>query len=491
MNILIFHTGLLDGNKENMYVFNLAKEIKREGHRAVILSQENRLIDECLVDRIYEYTYGNKFKRMTYKAPASSGGECILIKYAGDTPNFSKTSDLHSFNNQVYSALENILLEMDISLFISPAIFPESWIVEYIRKEVPHIRHTALIDNKSFYSCYRKNKNIKDFFSPVFLRANKLVFKNQLLFEDFLQEFPEYKYKIIEKAQIVNPAIDSDIFQPTLLEETDIVCENLKYKLSHKKRDYDFILDLIEEETISLFTYGDLSAAKGIPLLFFLFPFVLRNNPSCKLFISINEKDKKTLQMLLRDLANGNESSIRKNMEHFAQEFTDSGLKTNNYYQLFLENFEKDQFFSNYLSLAENMDQQVHLLDYLPHYILPDLIKLSDICVFPILNDNYFSASVLETLSTGKATIFPRNRAMEDVEETISDLYNKDFAMESYRHLSLNDSYIDDLVFNIELIIDFIKTQKESGSLDFFSDSLSHKIRWKYSWTKLFDEIFR
>lgn len=490
MNILIFHSDFLDGNRENIYVYNLAKKIKKEGHRAVILSQENRLMDDSLVDRIYEYTYGNKFKRMTYKSPVSSGGECILIKYAGECPAFNKNTDINSFNNCVYNALKNILLEMDIGLFISSALLPEAWIIEHIRKEVPQIRHYSLIDEKSFYEYYKKNKNFKDYFTLVFSKASKLIFKNKALFKDILNDFSDYKHIIEEKSQIVTPGIDADLFKPSLLKERDLILENLKYKLSNENRNVEFIERLKDKEKLSLLTYGDLSPVKGLPLLVYMFPFIRESIQGLNFYIPLTSSDKMLLQIIIRDLSNANEESIKKNLKKFALEFAATGSEKN-YYEIFLHNLEDEEFLSSYLTRAKGIDRQIFLLDYLPHSTLSDLINLSDLTVFSPLNENYFSVSVLESLASGKIVAFPRNRAMEDLEETISDIYINEFALEGYRHLYLNDRLLDDLLYNILLLLNFSKENKEKDKTDLVSDSLSQKTRWKYSWTFLFDEIFR
>ncbi len=490
MNILIFHKDFLDGNKENIYVYNLAKKIKKDGHRAVILSQENRLIDDSLVDRIYEYTYGNKFKRMTYKSPVSSGGECILIKYAGECPAFDKNADLNSFNNCIYNALKNILLETDIGLFISSGLFPEAWIIEFIRREVPHIRHFSLIDEESFYGYYRRNKQTKDYFQPVFSKANKLIFKNKHLFKDILNEFPDYRYCIEDKALVVTPGIDADLFRPVLLEDRDLVLENLSYKLGNEKKNSDLIDSLKDKDKLALLTYGDLSPAGGLPLLVFLFPFIREKINDLKLYIPLIHSDKMVMQIILRDLAYGNEEGIKKALKKFVLEFSAAGYQ-NNYYEIFLHNLENEEFLKSYVRLAQDIDRQILLLDYMPHSILSDLVNLSDLAVFLPLSENDFSVSVLEVLASGKAVVFPKNRAMEEIEEAISDLYINDFDLADYRRIYLNDRLLDDFIFNVLYLLTFVKEKKEKQELDSFSNSLSQKIRWKYSWTFLFDEIFR
>ncbi len=230
MNILIVHGYFFEGNGSNIYVYNLAKEIKKNGHRAIILSQENKVIDYSLVDRIYEFSFGNKTKRMAYKSSASGYGECILIKpeiqgllpvykkeeFNGfETREFHKTknNEIYSYANHIINAMENILEEIKIDLIISTHLFLEPFIVEIVKRKHPKIKYLCVVDGNCFYYSYYKNKNLKDFIVPIFSRADSFIFLNKEIISDLVQEFPGCSDYIINKESFIPSGVDIDLFK--------------------------------------------------------------------------------------------------------------------------------------------------------------------------------------------------------------------------------------------------------------------------------------
>lgn len=508
MNILIVHGYFLEGNGSNIYVYNLAKEIKKNGHRAIILSQENKVIDYSLVDRIYEFSFGNKTKRMTYKSSASGYGECILIKpeiqgllpvykkeeFDGfETREFHKMKnyEIYSYANHIINAMENILEEIKIDLIISTHLFPEPFIVEIVKRKHPKIKHLCVVDGNCFYYSYYKNKNLKDFIVPIFSRADSFVFLNKEIISDLVQEFPGCSDYIINKESFIPPGVDTDLFKKiSSLEDKKRVFENLKYKIKNDNGDTFFLEDFSFQETLKIMTYGDFSLEKGIPLLVIIFPFIRELFPEVKLYIAGRGKNKGKCEKLIHYLSEGKRNEFFSLLGELVKEFGEK-YGGDNVYELCYYNIIDPVFAEKYFSTGSGIEKYIYFTGYLNHGKLPDLLSLMDLCVFPVVSREGFTISVIEAMACGVPVIIPESTGMSEIENTLKEIYEKEAEIEDYKVIKQDEKFLDNIIINIIYLLKFIKENRETNKIEILKRKISEEISKKYSWFSVYENIIK
>lgn len=508
MNILIVHGYFLEGNGSNIYVYNLAKEIKKNGHRAIILSQENKVNDYSLVDRIYEFSFGNKTKKMTYKSSASGYGECILIKpeIQGVLPMYKKeeiegfevrefhemkNQEIYSYSNLIISAVENILEEINIDLIISTHLFPEPFITEIVRKKHPRIKHYCIVDGNCFYYSYYKNKSLKDFITPIFSRVDSLIFLNREIIFDLIQEFPGCSESIKLKGNYIPAGVDTEVFTMAVTpEDKNRVFENLKYKIRNDKGDTSFLENFDWENNLNIMTYGDFSLEKGIPLLFIIFPFIREFFPEAKLYIAGKGGNKKKCEKLIKYLSEGNRKDFYLVLEDLTKEYAKKYGKDNAYEICYL-NILDPVFAEKYFKCGLGIDSQIEFAGYLNHGKLSHLVSLMDLCVFPVIAKEGFSISVIEALSSGVPVVIPDNTGMSDIEESLRKIYQNDFDIKEYKEIKQDENFLDNIILNITYLLNYIKSNKENAGTENIKRKVSEEIIKNYSWFSVYENIIK
>ena len=508
MNILIVHGYFLEGNGSNIYVYNLAKEIKKNGHRAIILSQENKVNDYSLVDRIYEFSFGNKTKKMTYKSSASGYGECILIKpeiqgvlpiYKKEEINGLETREFHkmknheiySYANLIVSAMENILEEINIDLVISTHLFPEPFITEIVRKKYPKLRHLCIVDGNCFYYSYYKNKNLKEFITPIFPRVDSFIFLNEEIIKDLIQEFPGCSEKIEMKKNFIPPGVDSDLFKAIYNpEDKNRVYENLKYKISNDNGDASFLEDFNPRKDLKILSYGDFSLEKGIPILVLIFPFIKKYFPEVKLYITGEGENKKKCEKLINYLSEGSRKEFYSLLEELVEEYGEKYGKDNIYEICYFNIFDKT-FAEEYFNAGVGIKQNIYFTGYLNHSKLSDFISLMDLCVFPVLAKEGFSISVIEAMSAGIPVIIPENTGMSDIAKILREIYQEETDIQEYKEINQDQKFLDNIIINIIYILTFIQNNQDNGKYEDLKRKIAEEVSKKYSWLSVYENVIK
>ena len=507
MNILIVHGYFLEGNGSNIYVRNLAKEIKKNGHRVIILSQESQAKDYSLVDRVYEFTFGNKIKRMTYKNPVSSKGECILIKpeiqgvlpvykkedvFGYQTVEFHKMkpAEIHNYTNLIANAVENILCEIQIDLIISTHLFPEPYIVENVRRKLSHnIKHFCIADGNCYYYSYLKNKSLKEYIVPAFLKTHNIIFQNEEIYIDIIREFPDYKERINSKSEIIPPGVDNDIFQPVYsIQPKNRIIENLRYKIKNDNGDASFLENFNFENRLNILSYGNFSLEKGIPLLIIVFPFIRKFIPEVNLYIAGFGQEQKKLKQLIEFLSRGMKKEYYNLLELLMENF-ESEDDQKNFYEICYLNLMDPEFSQEYFRQGKDIDNLIHFVGYMEHSKLSDFISLMDLCIFPIISKEGFSISVIEAMASGVPFVVSSNIGMGKTEKKIRDIYINEFGIDDYKEVIHDDKFLDSLIFDAVILLRYIKDNKDNNKLDELKLRLSSEASRQYSWFLVYENL--
>lgn len=506
MNILIVHGSFLEGSGLNSYVCNLAKEIKKNGHRVIIISQENKIIDYSLIDCICEFSYENKNKRIIYKSNVNSTGNCILVKpeLYGVLPMHKKEDikeyktfniyemdnyQINNYTKTMKDAIENILEEVRIDYIISTHLFPESTAVELIRTKYPYIKHCCVIDGESINYSFSNNKKLRKFITPVLLGAQSLIFLNKDNIKKLTDEFPGFTELIKLKSNYIPPGVDTKSFKLIDNEfEKRVILENLRYKLKNENEDITFLNDVNGEEKLNILSYGDFSLEKGIPLLILLYPFIKGKIPNVELYISYSRIEEERYKALIRFLSEGLKEEFYDLLDSIVIEFNESNYK-NNLYEVFQYNIKDPAFAETYFKLARGISKNIKFVGNIGQNKLADLINLMDLCVFPIIIEKGFPTSGIEAISSGVPVVLTSNSSFFKIDKIIRDIYQDEFNIYDYKEVCNQDTFLDNLIFNISTLLSFIKDNKNNGKTIKLKRRISEIISEENLWSYTYEEI--
>ena len=82
MRILLWHGYLLTGSGSNVYTANIAREWRRAGHDVLVLCQERHALELDFVDAAGDFVEGNEGFETTTAAAAAADGRCVVARPA-------------------------------------------------------------------------------------------------------------------------------------------------------------------------------------------------------------------------------------------------------------------------------------------------------------------------------------------------------------------------------------------------------------------------
>ena len=454
MHIVILHGYILQGTGSNVYVSNIAKAWKAQGHKVTILCQDRNADKLPFVD---DFIQGTPDKSITcpkngsirvivpdinnllpvyvhdeykgYKVKTIQSMTDIEINKHIDmmstvlntlctTQKVDKVFANHALLSPViaYKALKETNIPYDIKIHgsaIEFSLVPTPRLMKYaidaiknaknIYAGTHHIRNRIIEVFSNYCNTDRLNTKIK--IVPPGMDPN--LFKIARNFNKNNDTFKSKVYNLTKN----NPSGRNSNNVSTLSYSNEISSEDLHQELVNKGKTYNqrtVDSDLLEKWDINsnsepiIFYFGKFLQTKGIGELLTIAPSIIAKNPKVKFIFS-------------------GFGSYREHMEQLLDAYTDGDLKkalnigkAGN----FISEINIEDYFTK---ISQKIRKKIIITGFLNHDLLSQILPMSSICIVPSKLSEAFGMVAVEAMACGVVPICNNHSGLKDILETLKE----------------------------------------------------------------------
>ncbi len=226
MRILIWHGYLLTGSGSNVYTANIARSWRRRGHQVLVLCQERDPRDLELVDEAGTVdAVGMRLQPV--EGAGAAAGRCALARPAiGDVLPVYVYDDYEGFEVKVFTDLTDAELDRYVRRNVEAlvtairAFAPDVIIIghEVMGPEIARqacaateTKFLAKLHGSALEYAVKKQQRYRDYAISGLSAAATVVGGSRYMVEEAAAHIPGWK----QKAVVVNPGCDVDLFRPT------------------------------------------------------------------------------------------------------------------------------------------------------------------------------------------------------------------------------------------------------------------------------------
>jgi glycosyltransferase involved in cell wall biosynthesis len=529
MHIVILHGYILQGTGSNIYVANIAKAWKKQGHKVTILCQDRNANKLPFID---EFILGTPKKPLT--APKNGSIRVIvpninnilpvyvLDEYNGYIVKTIQTMSDKEINNHINMVADTLKQIYDTQhvdkvfanhALLSPAIALKALkgttipydikihgsAIEFSLVAAPRLMKyvTESIENANNIiagSQHIKNRIIKLCHNQIDLCSLKNV-KSAKQIEKKIKIIPPGMdpelFKIADNFSINNAAFITKTKETTKTLPTGrhfkkiisspntetTTSKALQQSLINKCKTYNQRIvdsDLLEKWNITtpnepiIFYFGKFLQTKGIGELLAIAPHIISKNPKVKFIFS-------------------GFGTYREHMEQLLDAFSDGDLKKaikiGNAGNFITEIAVKRYF----MQITEKIRKRIIITGFLNHNLLSKLLPMSSICMIPSRLSEAFGMVAVEAMSCGVIPICNNHSGLKDILKILKIEYPE---LTSHT-ITEQDSFFKNLPETIENTLKFIypKGYDDHTKINKIRKQLRNTAIKNFSWNKIAGEL--
>ncbi|MCF7792232.1 MAG: glycosyltransferase family 4 protein [Victivallales bacterium] len=479
MHIVILHGYILQGTGSNIYVANIAKTWKAQGHRVTVLCQDRNAESLPFVDEFFTDT------GQSTMPPPEPGTLRVIVpdinnilpafiidKYEGyevKTIQEMDDKEIETHISMVAGVLRNICVHQKVDRVFANHALLNPAIADEALKEL-NIPFDIKIHGSAIEFCVVPEPRLKKYIYKSFEHTNKIIagtihIKNRII-EVFGKEIDT------EKIKIIPPGIDPDLFViadnfdktnvsflkevkkiiseqpngrnsrkikplvfPEKIPPNKLHAELVEKTFEYNQRVVDFDLPDkwdINKNTPVIFFFGKFLQTKGIGELLSIAPSIIRNNPDLRFVFS-------------------GFGSYREHMEELLNAFQEGNLikaRTIGKAGSFISEINIEDYF---FKISEGIRNKIIITGFLPHQALSKLLPLASVCIVPSRLSEAFGMVGVEAMACGVIPICNNHSGLKDILKVLSKdlpkLGNITIKERQSFFNSLSDTILDTLKF--------------------------------------------
>jgi glycosyltransferase involved in cell wall biosynthesis len=477
MAILITHGYLLTGTGSNLYVNNIVRELLKKGEDVILVCQDFDPIKIDFINELYDFSADNKSYNLSAKQDSPFAGNCKCFRpnlngflpvyvydhYEGfEVKEFNSCSDeeVQSYVNQNFLAMDLILQNHEVSVVNTNHMVMFPYVAKLL-KDKHDFKFVITVHGSALNFTVKKDKRFENFAIESLKVVDDIVVDS--LHAD--QELKEFLHEVsmeylIEKMEIIPAGVDISSFgiaqksraemkedfivsiQENVTKSTGRSTEVSKRILSANltiedpttlvavvREAYDY--RCIDKDAITrigsinvgdnnVFFVGKYLWTKGIYLILFGLPEILKQQSNTNLIISGFGPFREPAELILNYLANGNVNGLIEQ------------LKTNSLFHgedekviplavSILEKHEK-KIVEDIASLDFDIRSKVTFTGILNHAQLVNLLPIMDVLIAPSVFPEAFGMVAIEAASCGVYPVVTYQSAFMEIADQVKEL---------------------------------------------------------------------
>jgi glycosyltransferase involved in cell wall biosynthesis len=520
MHIVILHGYILQGTGSNVYVANIAKAWKNQGHKVTILCQDRNAGKLPIVDEFILGTPDSKLKspkdgtiRVIVPNINNLLPVYVMDEYKGYTVKTIQSMSDNEINkhiNMVALVLTNIYTTQKVDkVFTNHALLSPA--IAYKALKGTDIPYDIKIHGSAIEFSLVPTPRLMKYAKSSIENANNVYAGSQHIRNRIIEVFSSYCEidKINAKIKIVSPGMDPSLFKISgnfssnnsafiskiknivsrkssgrninnisdLSYSNNISAEDLHQELINKGKTYNqrtVDADLLDRWNIKnanepiIFYFGKFLQTKGIGELLTTAPSIIAKNPKVKFIFSGFGTYREHMEQLLDAFCEGNlEKAIKIG-------------KAGN----FISELNIEEYF---FKISPKIRNRIIITGFLNHDLLSQILPLASICVVPSKLSEAFGMVAVEAMACGVVPICNNHSGLKDILETLKQ------NCPELASITVTDKnlFFDKLPETIDNTLNFIHP---NGYEDFSKiDSLRKQLRKiaveNYSWDKIAENL--
>ena len=227
MKILLWHGYLMSGSGSNIYTFNVARAWRRQGHTVTVMCQDRYAADLPIVDRYAVFSPGNTTYSTVDTGHPPQAGTCTVLRpdisgllpvYVYDdyegfrVKRFVDLTDeeLDRYVTSNITAMETVLREEDPDLVITGHEVMGPYIAKIACARTGH-RYIAKLHGSALEYAVKLQDRYLRYATEGLSGADRVVGGSRYMVEEAARIIPGW----IDRADVVNPGVDVDLFRPS------------------------------------------------------------------------------------------------------------------------------------------------------------------------------------------------------------------------------------------------------------------------------------
>ena len=547
MKILITHGYLLSGTGSNLYVNNLVTEICKAGHEVYLVCQEYFPENMDFISEIYEFNTNNRGLRLIKSNKTPYKGKCkffqpyidgFLPVYVFDhyksfrVKEFPDCSDaeIENYITLNRNAIQTIVQEFQIDVIQTNHTIPFPHIAANIatRHKIPLF---VTVHGSALNFSVKKDVRFFRLVRTGFASATNIFVDSQYAFDELVEFLQKSRMKgLIEKIQIIPAGVDIEKFNILKTSRTDSIRQFterlsllvtnskgrtnlhndqiLKTKLQDKKSnealvkkirssyDYRFVdQDVIkkiriidwERDNIVLFI-GKYLWTKGLHLIIFAIPFILKKYPNTKFIFVGFGPFREIAELILNCLSQNRLNSLLSLIQSQSALFKNSDGTPLPLLEESLKNHQ-EKFQTVLDSTYEKILDSTIFTGILDHANLRYLLPCADVLIAPSVFPEAFGMVAVEALSAGVFPIVTYQSAFKE----IADLISKELQLKkiSVQSIHLNDDAFLRIAENVIVVFQHLYSLRREDKIEDYKNSLREMAVKNFSWSGITDRYIR
>ena len=543
MKILITHGYTMSGTGSNLYVNNLVTEMCKAGHEIYLVCQEYFPEQFDFISEIYEFSGHNQEIRLTNSKKTSYKGNCkffqpdlagFLPVYVFDHYKSFKVKEFPDCSNEEIenyitlnrNAIQTIIRKFRIDIIQTNHIIPFPYIVSdlAIRHKIPHF---ITVHGSALNFSVKKDLRFLPMVREGSESAKHIFVDSQYAFDELIEFLKNNQLaKYVKKIHVIPAGVDVDKFNILKTSRSDSIAKfaqslsprvsnsNGRTNAQNKKiltakgqnkkslemliqnirsaYDYRFVdRDIInnigtvdwEKDNIVLFI-GKYLWTKGLHLIIFSIPFILKKYPNTKFIFAGFGPFRETAELILNYLSQNRLEPLISLIQNQAALFKNPNGKPIPLLEDSLVN-HKEQIQTSLDAVSDKILDSIIFTGIIDHNNLRYLLPCADVLIAPSVFPEAFGMVAIEALSAGVFPIVTYQSAFKEIADLIPQEFNDQKL--SLRLVHLNDEAFLKIADNVIAVFQFFHYLKTENKIEEYKNSLREIAVNNFSWTGVKD----
>lgn len=272
MRILLWHGYLLRGSGSNIYTANVARAWRDAGHDVIVMCQERTVAGFDFIDADGDFAPDNSSFSTTPKEATPATGSCVVVRpdIAGLLPVYVyddyegfrvkrfvdlTEAELTDYTDRNVAALKTALEEHDPTAVITGHEVMGPYIARLACEPLGRT-YIAKLHGSALEWAVKKQDRYRKYASDGLGAAKRVVGGSSYMVEEASRFIPGWK----DRASVVNPGCDIDLFRPAAREKEAIPTVGFVGKLMTAKGVHNLLAALgltTSDFKVAIVGYGD------------------------------------------------------------------------------------------------------------------------------------------------------------------------------------------------------------------------------------------